>query len=284
MIKPSFERLASAFQLHVYFCFKTHSRRPVFKGKLETDLVYSAIDDLCAQEDYHLLEAQVSRDHLRLLLSLKPEQAGSSVTRLMKGNLSRRFGVEFGSTLHDNHINTLWARGYFARSSGKVSIESARAYLESQAAHHGYRGRWTEALKFRNPEFRSPAFRLKHCLSILDYHVVVCTQFRTPLFDDVVAPRMFTYTCAIGKKAGFAVDRMTILPDHIHLLVQLLPSVSVFDSVLSFLNNTAYWMNKNYPSLLMETEAFQVWQPSFYAGTVGEFSTAQVRSFVAGAW
>jgi REP element-mobilizing transposase RayT len=38
-------------------------------------------------------------------------------------------------------------------------------------------------------------------------------------------------------------------------------------------------MEKNYLGILKNTGAWNVWQPSFYAATVGEYTTAQVKNF-----
>jgi putative transposase len=175
---------------------------------------------------------------------------------------------------------TLWARGYYARSSGTVDVETVRNYVDNQVSHHGYRGTWTEGLRFKNPDFTSPAFNLAHCLTTLQYHLVFVTDFRVPIFDEVIAPRLFEYVVAVGHKRGFAVERMTVLPDHVHLVIEALPSLSMDECALAFTNNTRYWLDKNYRGVLKQTEAWNVWMPSFYVGTTGEFTTAQVRKFL----
>jgi hypothetical protein len=48
------------------------------------------------------------------------------------------------------------------------------------------------------------------------------------------------------------------------------------------MNNTQQWMMKRYLGVLKETDGWNVWQPSFYAGTVGEHTTAQVKRFLGG--
>jgi REP element-mobilizing transposase RayT len=152
-----------------------------------------------------LLETQINPDHLRLLLSLKPDQTVSRSVNILKGNLSREFGSAFAEDLHRHNTKTLWARGYFARSSGKVDLELARNYVEAQVSHHGYKGDWTKALKFRNSAFKSPTFNLAHCLSMLDYHLVLVTEHRKALFDEAIAPGLFKYVMAMGEKSGFVI-------------------------------------------------------------------------------
>jgi REP-associated tyrosine transposase len=279
-VASPFKRLQSAYQLHHYLCFKTHYRREALGGDSERDLIATAAQAVCSREGYHLLETQVEPAHVRMLISLTPEQTVSQAVQRVKGNLSRQFSLAFPTCLSSYRMPTLWARGYFARSSGKVGHDTVRAYVDNQISHHGYRGAWTEALRFTNPTFKSPAFQLAHCLTVLQYHLVFVTDFRTPVFDDAIAPRLFEYLIAVGKKRGFGIDRMAVLPDHIHLLVEALPSLSVAELALSVVNNTRYWMEKNYWGVLKQTGAWDLWKPSFYAGTTGEYNTAQVRSFL----
>lgn len=280
MTLPYFNALDAAYQLHFYVAFKTHYLRPLVQTAAQRALVTSVLEDVCTREQYHLLETSLSDNYLRLLISLKPEQTVSRTVQMLKGNVSRRFGFIYREELERQKTTTLWAKGYFARSSGKVNLEAARNYVAAQVSHHGYKGEWTSSLKYRNPAFKSPAFSLEHCLCMLDYHLVLVTQFRTPLFDEVIAPRLFEYVLTVGRKHGFAVDRMSLLPDHLHLLLQAIPSLSIHNCALAVLNNTRQWMEKNFWGVLKETGAWNVWQPGFYAGTVGEYSTAQVKQFL----
>ncbi len=213
---------------------------------------------------------------------MKPDQTVARAVKMLKGNLSRRFDATFADDLERHNTRTLWARGYFARSAGKINLELARKYVEAQVSHHGYKGTCTNALEFRNPNFKSPAFNLAHCLCMLDYHVVLATAYRKPLFDEAIAPGLFNYILTVGGKHGFLVDRIGLLPDHMHLILQAVPTMSIQDCVLTLMNNTRYWMTKHYSGVLKQTGAWDVWNASFYAGTVGEYSTAQVKRFLSG--
>jgi REP element-mobilizing transposase RayT len=279
---PHFAALTAAYQLHFYFCFKTRYLRPFLEKREQGLLVDEVLQDVCTREDYHLLESDISQDQLRLLLSLKPAHSVSRVANMLKGNTSRQFGMNCPDILKSQGSKTLWSRGYFAQTSGKVNLETARAYVESQVTHHEYRGQWTDALNFCNSNFSSPVFPIAHSVCMLNYHIVLATHQRLPIFDETIAPNLFRYVMAIGAKHGFAVDRMGVLPDQIHLIIEARPDVSVEDCVRAALENTRYWMTKNYYGVLKEAKGFDVWQPTFYAGSVGDYSTAQVKRFLSG--
>ena len=271
-MNPHFTALDAAYQLHYYLWFKTYCLRPLLTPDVQL-LARTVLDDVCAREQYHLLESDISQDHLRLLVSLQPRHAVSKVVRLLKGNLQREFGKSFDPS-------KLLGKGYFARSSGKIDLDRARRYVESQVNHHGYKGNWTKPLKYANQGFKSPAFSFDHCATMLNYHFVFVTQDRIQVLDEAIAPSFFEYVVAIGKRHNFAVDRISLLPDHVHLIIEGIPSISVEEYAFAILNNTRYWMEKNCRGVLKATKAWDVWRPSYYAGTVGEYTTAQVSNFL----
>lgn len=272
-MEPHFTALEAAFQLHYYLWLKTHCLRPLLATDDRVTLAQTVIAKVCALNEYHLLESDIDQNHLRLLVSLQPTQAVSETIRLLKGNLQYQFGKSLSG-------EKLLAKGYFARTSGSVDLKLARSYVDNQIPHHGYQGDWTKALKYRNPEFRSPAFAFGHCFTILNYHLVFATHSRIPIFDEVIGPRLFEYLLSVANKHQFAVDRIGLLPDHMHMMIEGIPSLSVEDYALAIMNNTRHWLTKNYVGVLKEADAWNVWQPSYYAGTVGEFTTAQVDCFL----
>jgi REP element-mobilizing transposase RayT len=210
-MNPHFKALEAAYQLRYYLTFKTQFLKPTLSGT-ET-LVNEVLADVCNRQHYHLLDSALAADHLRVLISLQPDQTVSDTIRMLKGNLQNQFRKQL-------NVKDLWAKGYFARSSGSVDLERVRNYVDIQVSHHGFSGEWTKPLKFRNPAFKSPAFSFDHSVSLLNYHYVFVTQDRRSVFDEAIAPKLFDYVLEIGKKDLFAVDRIGILPDHLHLLIE----------------------------------------------------------------
>jgi len=135
----------------------------------------------------------------------------ATVIRTLKTNLSRAFCAEFGMA------PPLWARGYLARSTGRVRVEAVRRYLDQQVEHHGY------ARRVLPPVFRWRApvpitLRAAHACFELNYHVVLATRHRAGVFGSQSGRDLATYWLSVANKYGFAIDRISIVPDHIHLL------------------------------------------------------------------
>jgi REP element-mobilizing transposase RayT len=94
---------------------------------------------------------------------------------------------------------------------------------------------------------------------------------------------LVNYWIKVAARRGFAVDQATVLPDHVHLLVRITPKISVEQVALSLMNNAQYFVAKQFPLTLVEAKIDQLWQPSAYAGTCGELTTALLKAFLRGA-
>jgi REP element-mobilizing transposase RayT len=94
---------------------------------------------------------------------------------------------------------------------------------------------------------------------------------------------LVSYWMTVAARRGFAVDQVTVLPDHVHLLVRITPKISVEQVALSLMNNGQYFVGKHFPRALVDARIDQLWQPSGYVGTCGEFTTALLKAFLRGA-
>jgi REP element-mobilizing transposase RayT len=56
--------------------------------------------------------------------------------------------------------------------------------------------------------------------------------------------------------------------------------MSALDCVLALMNNSWAMMNERFWGVLKQTDAWDVWEPSFYAGTTGDITTAEVKAYL----
>jgi len=263
-----------AYQLHYYVCFRTRSRRKEFHGSGQLSLA-RALEDVCSNHDYHLLQHKIYPDHLRCLLSLRPDHALSAVLNKIKSNASRQFCSEF------QLVTPLWATGYLARSVGRVRINAVKQYLSQQAEHHGYSSRLNPPV-FRYRCRQQSELRAAHSVFDLNHHLVFATRYRRGVFGAELGRELVDYWLRVACKRGFAIDQVSVLPDHVHLLVRLVPKMSIEQCALSLMNNSQDWMVKHHPRDLIRAGIDSLWQPSAYTGTLGQVTTAMVKSFLRG--
>ena len=214
--------------------------------------------------------------HIQLVLSLRASQKTSDVLKTLKGRSSAALCREFALT------PPLWARGYLARSAGRVRVRAVKGYLASQAEHHCYSKRALPPI-FRFRETKPVVLAAAHSSFDLTHHLVFATRFRRGVFDSKTCEALVNYWKKVAAKHGFAVDQATILPDHVHLLVRITPKTTVEEVALSLMNNGQHFVAKRFPRALVEANVDQLWQPSAYAGTCGELTTALLKAFLKGA-
>lgn len=120
----------SIYDLKYHVVWVTKYRKPVLRGEVALR-VRELIRQTCATMDIYILSGHVSVDHVHLLLSVPPQIAVSQVVQRLKGRSSRRLLDEFGELKRQYWGQHLWARGYFAVSTGNVTDEIIRQYIES---------------------------------------------------------------------------------------------------------------------------------------------------------
>jgi len=81
-------------------------------------------------------------------------------------------------------------------------------------------------------------------------------------------------------KHGFAIDQVSIVPDHVHTIVRIVPSMSIEECALLLMNNGQHFIWKSYPQFLIEAGINQLWQPSAYAGTCGNYTTGLIKKWL----
>lgn len=262
-----------AYQLHYYLCFRTLSRKPVFAEQENADLLVATLSEICQRHEYHLLDSRAYPDHVRCLLSLRPSQAISTVIQTIKANSSRECGATLKLT------PPLWQRGYLARSVGHVRIDRVKQYLDQQSEHHGYASRVLPPI-FRYRATSPVALTAQHAVFELNHHLVFATEHRKGIFDSARGAALGHYWLQVAEKRGFAIDRISIVPDHVHLLVRTVPKMSIEECALSLLNNGQYFVGRHSPQAFVQAGIEQLWQESAYAGTCGEMTTALMKSFL----
>jgi putative transposase len=257
-----------AYQLHYYLCFQTHHRR-----NQELGFLADSLTEICAGHNYHLLRFKFYPNQIRCLLSVQPNDVIATVLQTLKSNLSRV------GCLRLQLAPPFWARGYLARSIGSVSIQAVKDYLGKQAEHHEYaRRKRPPCFRYRNEN--PVTLQAAHAGFELSHHVVVSTRYRKGIFDSQSGEALCKYWMKVAAKHGFAIDEISGLPDHVHLLVRTIPKMSIAQCVLSLLKNGQYFIAKNIPAAMIECGIDQLWQPSAYVGTCGRVTTALLKAYM----
>jgi len=94
--------------------------------------VRALIRELCKAKEVEIVRGHISHDHVHLFVSVPPHLSVSKLVQYLKGKTSRKMMLEYKSLNRQFWGRHIWARGYFAASSGNVTDEVIIKYIEAQ--------------------------------------------------------------------------------------------------------------------------------------------------------
>jgi putative transposase len=85
---------------------------------------------------------------------------------------------------------------------------------------------------------------MSHTYSQNVVHVVFSMKERRKIIPDGLQPRMWAYIAGTCQKIGLLVHAVGGTTDHIHLLIQIPPSLPLAKAVLAIKSNSSRWANE----------------------------------------
>lgn len=110
------------------------------------------------------------------------------------------------------------------------------------------------------------------------YHVVFCPKYRRPVLVDGVDSRLEELIAEVAANLRFDVIEQEIMPDHVHLLLEVDPQFGIHKAVKrikgyssNVLRTEFPWLKKRIPSL---------WTNSYFVSTVGGAPLAAIKRYI----
>ena len=121
----------TVYDIKYHIVWITKYRKPVLRGEIALQ-VRELVRQSCASLDVEIVSGHVAHDHVHLLVSVPPHLAVSELVQRLKGRSSRLLLDSFNELRRQFWGRHLWARGYFVASSGNVTDDVIKQYIESQ--------------------------------------------------------------------------------------------------------------------------------------------------------
>jgi putative transposase len=123
--------------------------------------------------------------------------------------------------------------------------------------------------------------RGRHCVFSLHVHLVFVTKYRRGVFTNEVLEDLrtvFASVCADFEAEPVEFDGED---DHVHLLVNYPPKVSISAMVNSLKGVSSRMIRrKNYPTIQKKLWGGALWSPSYFAGSCGGAPIAILRQYI----
>jgi len=119
----------SIFRLHIHLVWCTKYRKAVLQGDIAVRL-RDLIRQTSSSMGVEILSGVVSKDHVHILISIPPQISVSKIIQKIKGLSSYKMQREFEVLRKQYWGQRMWARGYFACSTGNITDDMIKEYIE----------------------------------------------------------------------------------------------------------------------------------------------------------
>jgi REP-associated tyrosine transposase len=113
---------------------------------------------------------------------------------------------------------------------------------------------------------------------LLKYHLVWCPKYRRPVLVGMVADDLRTLLYQKATELSVEIQALEIRPDHVHLLVSVLPVYAPQHLANQFKGFTSRLLRQKYPEL--KSRLPSLWSRSYYVGSVGHVSDKTVQAYI----
>jgi putative transposase len=122
----------------------------------------------------------------------------------------------------------------------------------------------------------------KHSVYKLTYHLVFVTNYRKKYLTEEIIEELKEFTNGCMEIMNGSLIEMNGEPDHIHLLIQMMPSGCLSKVVRVLKCQYSILLKKNHSEWLKEFYYGNppLWSPSYFASTTGSVSIETVKSYI----
>lgn len=120
-----------------------------------------------------------------------------------------------------------------------------------------------------------------HCKYLIQYHIIWCPKFRFSVLQDKVDITLKQILQNICEEYGYHIKALEVMPDHIHLFVDVPQTVAPCDVVRTLKSKSAIALFRVFPQLKQfYARCGVLWSRGYFVSTVGHISEATVMQYI----
>ena len=122
-----------------------------------------------------------------------------------------------------------------------------------------------------------------HSKYSMKIHIIFVTKYRKKLFkSDTRADDVKQFLYDVAKKYGYTIIQMETDKDHVHILLEYSPQISVSDIVKQLKQYSTYWMWKHHEEYLSKQywKHQILWSDGYFACSIGQVSQEIIEKYI----
>ncbi len=110
------------------------------------------------------------------------------------------------------------------------------------------------------------------------YHLIWCPKYRRNVLVGSVETRLKELLVQKAGELGTSIEKMEVMPDHVHLFVKADPTMSPHFIVQQLKGYTSRTLRQEFPTLRSRLPT--LWTRSYYVESVGHISESVIRKYI----
>jgi len=116
-----------------------------------------------------------------------------------------------------------------------------------------------------------------HNVSVLAYHIVWIPKYRRRILVGPIAAALRELMEAKASQMGWRIVALEIMPDHVHVFIQVDAKTSPSDIVRLLKGFTSRHLGKQFPWL---RKRGHIWAKGYWISTIGNVSSETVKRYI----
>ncbi len=112
------------------------------------------------------------------------------------------------------------------------------------------------------------------------YHIVWIPKYRKRVLRGAIADRIEELIRECAEMNSWLIEELNIQPDHIHMLIQLKPDISVSTAVQYFKGGSSRKIRLEFPELEEFLLGDSFWCDGYFAETTGYCDIEKIKKYI----
>ena len=111
------------------------------------------------------------------------------------------------------------------------------------------------------------------------FHIIFCPKYRRNVLVKGVDVRLKELFYEIAEENNIEIKSVEVMPDHVHMFIELDPRQDVHKAVRAFKGKTSRILREEFPWLVSKLPS--LWTRSYFSCTVGHISEETIQKYIA---
>ncbi len=119
-----------------------------------------------------------------------------------------------------------------------------------------------------------------HTYHRIQYHLTWIPKYRKRVLRGDVANRLYQLFRTCAEVNDWSIEELNIKEDHVHLLIQVAPTISVSEVVQLFKGGSSKVIREEFPELEEFLWGNSFWADGYFAETIGRQGETYVKRYI----